>query len=62
MARPGNTFNEGGVVLMPLPNELALTIKEFMLDKRRGNIILHIRDGKILGFKTEEFHAVASQA
>ncbi len=61
MARPGNTFNEEGVVLVPLPNELAKIIEEFMLDKWRGNIILNIRDGGVVGFKTERFHSIASK-
>ncbi len=54
--------NKGCVAQMPLPDELLRVIKKFMLDKRRGNITLNIRDGEILGFKTEELHSITSQA
>ena len=37
-----------------LPPQIMLRLREFLLDKRTGNVRLNIRDGVILGFEIEE--------
>lgn len=37
-----------------LPPQIICRLREFLLDKRTGNVRLNIRDGVILGFDVEE--------
>ena len=32
-----------------IPEEVLGDLSQFLLDKRTGNVILHVKDGKILG-------------
>ncbi len=34
--------------------EIISRIENFVLDSRQGNVILHFKDGKIIGFRVEE--------
>lgn len=54
MAEPKNIFSENQMVLVPLPVKLAAVINKFILDKDRGNIIINIKDGRILGYHSTD--------
>ena len=48
----GDVIHHNGSVSLPQPVVAALM--QFLLDKRKGNAILHIKDGKILGVTFED--------
>ena len=43
---------------LDLPDSLALALAKFLLDKRSGNVTVQIKEGRILGFKTEEIVSI----
>lgn len=44
-----------------VPAEVAEALRDFMLDKQTGNIVLNIKDGVILGLKTEVYTSFKSR-
>ena len=48
----GDVFHHNGPVDLPAP--IAAQILKFLLDKKKGNAILHIKDGRILGVTFED--------
>ena len=54
MTESESTSGENGMVLVPLPPKLAVVINKFILDKYRGNIIINIKDGRILGYHSTD--------
>lgn len=37
-----------------LPPRLSVSLAEFMLAKKTGNVLLHVKDGQILAFELKE--------
>ena len=56
----GDGIHPNGSVHIPAP--IVAVLMQFLLDKRKGNAILHIKDGKILGitFEDKTFSTVVS--
>ena len=48
----GDVIHHNGSVALPQP--IVAALMQFLLDKRKGNAILHIKDGKILGITFED--------
>ena len=56
----GDVIHPNGSVHLPGPVVAALM--QFLVDKRKGNAILHIKDGKVLGvsFEDKTFSTIVS--
>jgi hypothetical protein len=43
-----------GAPKLVVAKEVAETISQFMLDRKTGNVVLNIKDGRIMGLRVEE--------
>jgi len=39
---------------LSIPETYALAIGQFLLDRKTGNVVLNIKDGRIMGLRVEE--------
>lgn len=42
----------------PIPHVVWSVLNSFLVDKRTGNVVLNIKEGRILGMRTEEVHSL----